>query len=333
MEIKEDKYDFIIKMVLTTFIGSGLLYGVVLILSLAIKKPITLGESLSYFGAVLTAVVTIFGVMWQIEKNNEKIDEEKRNRNDNFKKHFLQILNKNLEKFGTDNSILSQKKIFEELLSLKIKNLEQDDLFFPAIKESIIEQHSYDILSFHEGYKILEFFTDLNDLNKYISRKFFNEKLGTIALEIEEKCLEIGEFEERERAYLRFICLDLIITANYLYKTNHQEYYVSSYFEEMMGIFNSFPIEDDLKRKFNELHQELKSIENEKIDIYGQKLFLTLNILVDSKNYLGDENFSRVIMELIERIGYEMENINRTKKMVLKFIDQFQIVKNLIQNN
>lgn len=167
MEIKEDKYNFIIKMVLATFIGSGLLYGVVLILSLAIGKPITLGESLSYFGAMLTAVVTIFGVMWQIEKNNEKIEEEKENRMKNLKSYINFVITRNLEIYFSEEKNTKNKfyKVILEILKNKEISLLKltNGIIYPFDKE-YISKNLEEILKLENGEKILELHDELKNL-------------------------------------------------------------------------------------------------------------------------------------------------------------------------
>ncbi len=119
-------------MVLLTFAASGLLYVFVLVYSLGIKTPITLGESLSYFGAALTAVVTIFGVMWQIEKNNERLDEEKNvvriEREQNIFKYFFYVLDRNIKKYAHISNLkeMNVDVIKQKLIEFKKHKREQE---------------------------------------------------------------------------------------------------------------------------------------------------------------------------------------------------------------
>lgn len=128
MEIKEEKYDFIIKMVLTTFIGSGLLYGVVLILSLAIKKPITLGESLSYFwSCAYCRCYNIWGNVAdsrKIMRKSMKKKEEENKKRKNLYFYINHVLEYNIKKFGDlekkEVSLDIMKHIFVSIRKIKL---------------------------------------------------------------------------------------------------------------------------------------------------------------------------------------------------------------------
>lgn len=308
MEIKEEKYDFIIKMVLITFIGSGLLYGVVLILSLAIKKPITLGESLSYFGAVLTAVVTIFGVMWQIQKNNEKIDEEKYNEKNNseqkLKRYVKYIVTKNKEIYINENNEESReefyKNLFDSLRCLDSRTLSLFDKTYKPLSKNYLEMNLDYLMNSSFGELLLNLEEDINTINKLLEN--FTEHF--LSLE------KIKQNNITNELYFKYILMHKYfileeIDSNYFYKEinnfflNGKELKKTSYYDRNNLFYDKF----NQYRKFLGLFltegleyyntsdvDDIRNIVREQIMVYS---------LIMRKEYQ--------ISELLEKINQDLE--------------------------
>ncbi len=300
--IKDKKQYFIIKMVIWTFIGSMVLYIVIMGITLNLGESISFGESLTYFGSVLAACVTVFGVMWQIEKNNEKIEEEKEIRMKNLKSYINFVITRNLEIYFSEEKNTKNKfyKVILEILKNKEISLLKltNGIIYPFDKE-YISKNLEEILKLENGEKILELHDELKNLEFTI-----NENLKEVINE--SKFVENREmFIDNEEIDNIFSILSLINNIFFynLYPVPCYERLKKKYFSEIteMEWKNNIKFENEVQKYDAYLYligltikKMNKQEELNKISLNLQNTYLILNKL---------KREEEKISELIIKIG------------------------------
>ena len=326
MEIKKDKYDFIIKMVLATFIGSGLLYGVVLVFSLAIKKPITLGESLSYFGAVLTAVVTIFGVMWQIQKNNDKIDSEQENERNNIYNYLEYFLRKNLKKYGNESNKLDFEQMSLEVLARKIHGFLKYDCLFYSADTSFLIQNASTILSLKNGEKLFDLFNDINDINFKVANEGIELNLVKFLTDLKQI-----DFDDNKEAqdWISFLVGE-IGSLFYLITDKEETAYKTKV--ENLNLLNELKLGGLLKLLYIDIIGEFKNRKNYTVmEIYLKNLDF-INEFQHSKTIIiNHKKTEQLLEEMFFYIGTERDFINAIKNQLQEIKVKFDEIIEIIE--
>lgn len=172
--------------------GTGLIAVLIYIIVLSIfKEKINAELTLSYFGTMLTAIVTIFGVMWQIEKNNEKMDEEKitkeLNELSSLKKYIVYILEKevddNLDELMKTCDYGHSFKLIEVLLLKYTKTNDIENIFFEFDKQHLLKNLE-NLLKINNGDEVLKLQDSIKFANSLISNNISNLKLANICEEL-----------------------------------------------------------------------------------------------------------------------------------------------------
>lgn len=133
----------------------------------------------SYLGGGITALITLYGIYWQLKVTESK---DKKNKLEGIFMYINYILNKKIE-------------FNYEILSDSIENQSVTELF-KNIKSSLVEENIKDIFSRREGIMIAELIEEIADYNKdylrYLTEYMkIENKVGKLINIIEKSKLDI----------------------------------------------------------------------------------------------------------------------------------------------
>lgn len=339
-EINEERYDFILKMVLATFVGSGLLYGMMLLFSLIVKKTISFGESLTYFGSVLAACVTVFGVMWQIEKNNQKIDgerivgenierEKRIKREKDVQAYITYILDRNVSKFEIGNGKTNLNQLMDYFIERKFNHVERKCKWFYAIENEYIYQNLQTIQNLEYANDILKLFSEIEKFNKVT-----NELMYTFDIFETKKIYNISEVNKREECknnWFKFLIsseLDLIMRTIFTKKNIPSVYNNHDGLEGIaIQALKELKINEEIINEYKELRNFRQNKES-RVIIYEKSLVFLINIFYEMKAYLDYDKLDLVNLEkTIHNLETELNNFYYVNENVFSLINKIYEVK------
>lgn len=340
--IKDKKHSFIIKIVIWTFIGSMVLYVAIMGITLKLGKSISFGESLSYFGSVLAACVTVFGVMWQIQKNNDKIDEEKENLELLTKlsalKYFLHYLIVNKNHMYIDKKVEKLNNYFKRFLESRISLSREFIQWIYCFDQEFFSKNLGVIMDFSFGKELLMLNDELLEFSNSFSYGHNIFKTREIILKL-DNISNNYKISDETRVLLRIIAFEVSIIAEKFYLNHSTESSVTNlYFEVRKSKFQ-------LKFNWEEYQKLIKKIESISLeseegiilDLYIEKLSFLYDFIVKSSIEISNEEYHNVIeindllLNINKEINFSKAVKNRCSHLIISINDLIEMIVKEIQ--
>ena len=247
-------------------------------------------DLLSYVGGVISSMITLYGVWWQVNRE-EKQKEKERMRS--ILKYLKYILEKNYENISKKNFIVSNYKILSYILKLTanendiIENFEIIDVSF--MEKIFFLNFDEDILFLNERFKIYNkarnaIYTDIDIRYKTI------EELKKIDFQDEEN-KNIEELEKFKNSLMKVGTLSKLIY-NYSITDDVQKYKnlpEVNYKKSYEKILKKFLVEDKYFETLNEEGQKIviysHLLHNEISKLRGATGNLLKKISIDKEEY------------------------------------------------
>lgn len=317
--------------------GTGLIAVLIYIIFLSIfKEKITAELTLSYFGTMLTAIVTIFGVMWQIEKNNEKMDSDNRTKELEkklrVKKYIEHIIEQNLNIFLSKNVSAPDLKVFlEKIIHKRLQRDENLNGILTSFDSSYFTNNIDEILKFHYGKEILILNEEIESLKTTYLPKFLRFDSLAILNDITKIIVENKDLNVQERDILCFLNRYLNILVFGLYYDNKNKFY-DEWYDETINCLINIEISDDeldlLKKDLEVIKDNWKKADTvlKKIDIYINSLEQFTNV----KLYFSF--FSEVGVIYPDKFEEIHNNIEKENDNIYDVLNKTKYVFSLLQS-
>ena len=247
-------------------------------------------DLLSYVGGVISSMITLYGVWWQVNRE-EKQKEKERMRS--ILKYLKYILEKNYEKISKRNFIVSNYKILSYILKLTANEndiIENFEIIDPSFMEKIFFlKFDEDILFLNERFKIYNKARNAIYTNIDIRYKTI-EELKKIESQVEKEN-EIEELKKFKNTLMKVGTLSKLIY-NYSITDDVQKYKnlpEVNYKKSYEKILKKFLVEDKYFETLNEEGQKIviysHLLHNEISKLRGATGNLLKKISIDKEEY------------------------------------------------
>lgn len=289
--MKDKKEKVSLKVAIFTGLIAILIYVIVLDI---FRDTITAELTLSYFGTMLTAIVTIFGVMWQIEKNNEKIDEERKESEKkallSVYKYFYFIINENISKYKSFDRDMDPEMFYNFYILKKIDK--GNDVCLYNFDNELIINH-FDTLALGEVQEsIMSLKNNIDRFNIQIEEKMPSPNYEEVSRFIADEAMKYPD-NSSERLFLTLIHIELcIIRLNSGFNSNLKE--------NVLNIFEKLNMSESIIRDYMEL-SALREKKNfaQRLNVFSEGHKFIINF---KQEYLEKSNSKRLTFEINNKI-------------------------------
>lgn len=307
--------------------GTGLIAVLIYIIVLSIfKEKITAELTLSYFGAMLTAIVTIFGVMWQIQKNNEKIDEEKENSQTNIRNYLIYFLKKNIKEYGTEFNSLDFELLSKEILARKIHSFLKYNNFLYSPEASFLSQNSSIIMSLKNGEKLFDLFNDINDINFKIEKEATQVNLVNMLTNLKK----IKNFDsEKAKNWISFLSTEVSSLSSL--SMNDVDIAYQKKKENLVSLNKLVPLSPSRIDYIEIIGKFQNSRENPILEIYLKNLDFLNKFQMTKETFVYEEETLKSLEEILFPVAMERDFIysidKQLKEIKVKFDEIVELIK------
>lgn len=315
--------------------GTGLIAIFIYIIVLSIfKNKITAELTLSYFGTMLTAIVTIFGVMWQIEKNNEKIDEEKKKEENKSKRNLYlyinHVLEYNVKKFGDlekkEVSLDIMKHIF---VSIRKNKVELASDWFRLFDKEILNNNIESILELPNSLELFTLASRMEKFNTFINKSFIQFDIFELVKHFRTIMIENNN-ENKNFWFLETIINELSIISILIFSYGSRDGHIKGLekitIENIINIKKKNPqnvlmlkvMENlNLLKMYQSLSEKRKKLDSPEwncpiLEVYIESLFFVKEFIDQSTDFIDFKNISNDDVEgLSNLILFEINNVNK----------------------